>query len=354
MKKIVIAIGNLNTGGGQSVVCKLVENIDMHKYEVEVVCLGAKNNTAIEKKVEAVAKVVYLNINGGFSLKSYLTVDKYLNRIKPDVIHAHLGAVQYVTVWSIIHKKTIVVTAHTIPEKAFSKNTEKLVRYALKNQLLLLVAVSKDNENKCRVYFRLNGNNCTYVNNGVDIHGLNKKEHGHRFTFINVATQNDNKNQRFLINCFSEVVKSYGACRLLLIGDGPEHNALMKQAKELSLENSIVFSGEVSDPTSYYLESDVYLQSSHREAMPMSILEAMGFGLPVISTDVGGIKDVIQGNGIMVNDNDAESYTKAMISLIKMGEGELDQLKRKSLEIVDGYSAKKMALEYEKIYESIF
>lgn len=354
MKKIVIAIGNLNTGGGQSVVCKLVENIDMHKYEVEVVCLGAKNNTAIEKKVEAVAKVVYLNINGGFSLKSYLIVDKCLKQIKPDVIHAHLGAVQYVTAWSIIHKKKIVVTAHTIPEKAFSKNTERLVRYALKKQLLILVAVSKENENKCRAYFGLNANSCVFVNNGVDIHGLNKKEHGRKFTFINVATQNDNKNQRFLINCFSEVVKSYDACQLLLVGDGPEHNALIKQAKDLSLEEKIGFSGEVSDPTEYYKESDVYLQSSHREAMPMSILEAMGFGLPVISTDVGGIKDVVNGNGIMINDNDTESYTNAMISMINMSEDELDQLKRKSLEIVEGYSAKKMALEYEKIYESTF
>lgn len=354
MEKIIIAIGNLNIGGGQSVVCKLVENINKEKYHVVVVCLGPKRNTSLEKKVESAAEVQYLNIKTGFSIRSYLVFEKAIRRMSPSIIHAHLGAVQYAAVWSVIHRKKIIITAHTAPEKAFSRNTEKLVRYALRKRLATLVAVSKDNEEKCRRYFGLDGICCKCVNNGVDIHGIESDNGGRGITFINVATHNENKNQRLLIECMKSVIGVDSNSRLVLVGDGPEHEQLIQYTKDLGLEGYVRFVGEVSDPTPFYKESDVYVQSSHREAMPMSILEALGYGLPIISTDVGGIKDVVAGNGFLVKDNDAEAYASAMISMVKMPHEAFGQLRENSLNIVKNYSSEKMALEYEKIYECIF
>ena len=354
MDKIIIAIGNLNIGGGQSVVCKLAENINKNKHKVIVVCLGEKKNTSLEEKIESVAEVKYLNIKKGFSFYSFYVFDKAMREISPNVIHAHLGAVQFAAVWSILHRKRIVITAHTTPEKAFSRNTERVVRYGLKKHLVTLVAVSEDNWEKCISYFNIDSSCCKFVNNGVDIHGKVERNRDYPFTFINVATQNENKNQELLINCFGDIVNCYPNSRLLLVGDGSEHDRLIYHSEALGLNSKIVFVGEVSDPNPFYIQSDVYVQSSHREAMPMSILEALGYGLPVISTDVGGIKDVVKGNGLLVKDNDSVAFTSAMLSLLSMSEEAFDQLRLKSLEIVDNFSSGKMASEYEKIYESLF
>ena len=355
MSRIAIVIGNLNTGGAQSVVCKLAENIDKRENDIFIICCKAKSNTALESRVEKVASVTYLGFSEGFSISDFNIFNRFICRIKPDVIHAHLGGVQYAAVWSILHHRQIVVTAHTTPEKAFTKRTEKLLRYVFKRGLAILVAVSEDNREKCKKYFQLDDNKCRFVNNGVDIHPATPYRRHNPFVFINVAAQDKNKNQMALLRCMEELKTKHPDIMLMLVGNGPEHESLIKYVEEKKdLSSVVVFTGEVNNPEVYYPQADVYVQSSHREAMPMSILEALSFGLPIISTDVGGIKDVVRGNGVLVEDGDLEGYYNAMNTVLTLPENEFKLLRNRSFEIVASYSSTLMAKEYEKIYEQTY
>lgn len=354
MRKIVIVIGNLNTGGAQSVVCKLAENIDKNLYDTSIVCCRAKNNTAIETRVEGAVPVHYLGINEGFSIRDFLKFNKALRRIKPDAVHAHLGGVQYAILWAMLHHRKVVVTAHTTPEKAFTRRTEKLLRYGLKKRLVVLVAVSEENKEKCAKYFDLDNKRCRLVNNGVDIHEFVPFSRHEPFVFINVATHDKNKNQLALLKCLQKVREIRPNVKLLLVGNGPEHESLIRFTEDQNLTEAVIFTGEVNNPEKYYSQADVYVQSSHREAMPMSILEALSYGLPVISTDVGGIKDVVNGNGELIADNDIEAFSKAMVLLLTMPRAAFELLREKSYEIVASYSSSLMAEEYGKIYESTY
>ena len=214
-----------------------------------------------------------------------------------------------------------------------------------------LVAVSEENKRLADQYFKLKVP-CEFVNNGVDLKRFYHKEH-ELFTFINVARQDDNKNQKILIEAFKKVHEIYSNTKLILVGDGPNHEMLQALCGELGVQDDVLFTGNIANAEDYYAISDVYVQTSHREALPMSILEAMAAGLPIISTNVGGIKDVVKQNGYLIDDGDDDALLETMMLLHNMTTANENRLSDQSKILVDGFSAGKMAKKYEDIFMSI-
>jgi glycosyltransferase involved in cell wall biosynthesis len=131
-----------------------------------------------------------------------------------------------------------------------------------------MAAVSAENADMVRDYFGLKAEQYTYVNNGIDLQRFGRKEH-EGFTLINVARHDDNKNQAMLIRCFARLRKIIPDIKLLLLGDGPTHGSLMQLADELGMAEAVTFTGNVANTEDYYAASDIYVQTSFREAMPL-------------------------------------------------------------------------------------
>ena len=353
MKKIVFILGGFAMGGAEHMVYEELKKIDRNKFKVYVLCYGCRLNTDLEKDVENIVPIKFLNISGTITISGMMRVFKELNKIKPDLIHSHMGGTVFAALWCILKKCKLVITVHTTPEKAFRNKIEKLIREVLKLERAKLVAVSNENKRKVKEYYNLKDDKCLCVNNGIDLDNYYSKKHQF-FTFINVARHDENKNQKMLILSFSRLLEFSKDIRLFLIGDGPLHENLKDLVNELNISDYVVFTGNIRNVNDYYAVSDVYVQTSHREALPLSILEAMASGLPIISTDVGGIKDVVKNNGILINDNDDDSLYLSMFSLMNESEKEIKLRKEESKRIISDYSSKKMTENYEKIYESFF
>lgn len=349
MKKVLMILPALSTGGAENMVYELVKNLDDKHYEPFVLCYGSKTGTHIEKLMEQICKVQYANVCGHINLFSLLKVCRKICKIKPDIIHAHMGGAVFAIIWSLFFKTPVVLTVHTKPEKAFSKSSEKVIRKFFQKDRFRIVAVSAENAHYVQAYFGIKSD---YVNNGIDIHQYAPKKHKN-FTYINVARQDENKNQLSIIRAFEKIHSEYVNDKLILVGDGPTHLMLKKEVYNRKLEENVVLTGQVANPKYYYNESDVYIQSSHREALPLSILEAMAAGLPIISTNVGGICDVVSTNGLLINDNEEEALYKAMIKIRTLEKQELLEMKNSSLSKVKEYSADKMSLKYSKIYDEL-
>jgi glycosyltransferase involved in cell wall biosynthesis len=101
---------------------------------------------------------------------------------------------------------------------------------------------------------------------------------------------------------------------LLLAGDGPLKTQLESKAEDLSLSEHVKFLGFRSDLYSLYQQVDLFVLPSHSEGLPNVILEAMFFQVPVISTDVGGVAEIIENNlnGLVVPSHDPENLSKAI------------------------------------------
>jgi len=217
----------------------------------------------------------------------------------------------------------------------------------------MLVAVSRENLSLVQKYYKVNDDKSVIVNNGIDIERFYKIPHD-KFTFINVARQDDNKNQGAIIRALDKLIRAGKKANLLLVGDGPCHDKLKSQAVKLGISDSVLFTGNVSDPTKYYAQSDVYVQASFREALPLSVLEAMASGIPIVATNVGGLIDVVDGNGILVDVEDDDALFSAMNTIMELSQSEYEIMANRSKQMVKGYSSVRMAEQYEKVYEKLF
>ncbi|MCH1940705.1 glycosyltransferase [Holdemania massiliensis] len=348
--KLLIVLGGFEIGGAQNMVYELLRCIDRTVYEVDVLCYGKQLDNDLSNKIEQIQSVRYLGVKEKITPKIIVRVLNEISRYKPDVVHAHLGGTIFAVLWGILHHKPVVVTAHTKPEKAFSKAILPFLRIGLKAHIVKLVAVSRENQNLLTKYFNLESNKCEFVNNGINLGRYYKKEHEH-FTFINVGRQDDNKNQAVIIRCFAKIHNEYPHVMLYLVGDGNRHNDLIYEVKDLELTDNIIFSGNVGNTEDYYAIADCYVQSSHREALPLTALEAMATGLPLVSTNVGGMKDIISNqNGFLIDDNNEEFLYTAMKAMVEMPQEKLTSMGNESLKKIDEYSSEKMAKRYEEIY----
>lgn len=351
-KRLTVLISDLGFGGAQNMVYEQLKHMNCNQFAVSVLCCGPQKGTDLEKKAEALFPVKYLGLHGRVTPATIFKALRAIQETKPDIVHSHIGANGFAALWHRIFKKPLIITVHAKPGVAFSKKTEKQVISILNRKNVKLVAVSEENANAVREYFNLNENKCVYVNNGIDLERFIRKAHD-SFTVIHVGRQDENKNQAALIRCFDRLHEKYPNTKLFLLGDGDQHQKLIDQVAKLELQDVVVFTGNVSNTEDYYAVSDLYVQCSHREAMPLSVLEAMATGLPIVSTDVGGLRDVVQDNGILVPDNDEEALYRAMEQILEQSEQETETMCRASHRIVQGYSSKAMAKAYEQIYNEM-
>jgi glycosyltransferase involved in cell wall biosynthesis len=136
-----------------------------------------------------------------------------------------------------------------------------------------------------------------YLANGVDVAHFHGAAHGPRegadVVIGHVGRFRPEKNQQGLIRAFAQSELLRTRARLLFVGDGPELAAAQALAAALGVADRVRFAGVHRDPAPLYREMDVFALSSTTEQMPLSVLEAMATGLPVVSTRVGDVADMI-------------------------------------------------------------
>ncbi len=134
-----------------------------------------------------------------------------------------------------------------------------------------------------------------------------------KFIALMVGALNHNKNQLLAIRALQYVPDLY----LKLAGDGPLRKELEQEAHHLGVHNRVEFLGQINDMAPVYREASVCLMLSKNEGLPFAILEAMSSGLPIISTKVGGVPEVIREGveGYYLDRDDPELLSRILIKL---------------------------------------
>jgi glycosyltransferase involved in cell wall biosynthesis len=288
-----------------------------------------------------------------FDIISIIYLYRELPKLKPDIIHAHQTGI-WAGYWTIWRNIPLITTVHTQPYSAFCRLSEKIILWlSILSHRNTLVAISKHNHKLIKKYWHLNNKFTRYVNNGIDISNFHSVQH-ETVTFINVSRQDKNKNQSLILRAFSRLYhkKLSIQMKLYLVGGGDYHSLLIKEAEHLGISNLIIFTGYVPSPMQYLSDSDIYISSSNREGLPLSVLEAMATGLPIIATDAGGVRDLAGENGFLIPCNDEYALYEAMKELRDNKELRLAKGK-KSLEMVQNYSSVNMAKNYCVLYQEL-
>jgi glycosyltransferase involved in cell wall biosynthesis len=171
-----------------------------------------------------------------------------------------------------------------------------------------------------------------------------------------VAALRPEKNHELFLDAAAHVVKRVPNAKFLVIGDGPRREPLEHYAADLGITSSVRFLGTRDDIPRLLSTSDVFALTSHNEAKPISILEAMSAGKPVVATNVGSIKEaVVDGEtGYLVRPGDANAFARRLVELIEdpIRARQMGDLARNA--VVENWSIEAMVHRYERLIAMIY
>jgi glycosyltransferase involved in cell wall biosynthesis len=151
----------------------------------------------------------------------------------------------------------------------------------------------------------------------------------HDPVIVCVARLEQKKGVHILLEALQQLVKEFPACKCLVVGDGPSRESLARRAAELGLSNSAFLVGHQTDVRPYLEAADIFVLPSFKEGLPLSLVEAMAYGLPAVVTDAGGNAEVVEPrhNGFVVEPGSVQQLTDSIKYLlakpherIRMGE----------------------------------
>lgn len=352
-KRIAVILPSFDIGGVENMVASLVMYIDKKKFEVLVISLSYPLNTHVQKIIETSGVGIAYGMKGNVSSgQVFFNVYKELTKFKPDLIHSNMYAFLFTVPYLLTHKIRLLHTIHNKPINEFKDKYKKVIFFLYKTNKAIPVAISHIVEKEMKEL-------CPYlktierVYNPVDV----KKFYTDRTNvsdgdtiFISVARLMKQKNHTLLINAFADALKVVNVIQLWLVGDGELRQELENQVKQLGIDDKVYFIGNVSNVRDYLADSDVFIMSSDYEGLPLSVLEAMASELPIISTNVGGLADIVTNNGILVPPKDRKALTDAIVELATNKEKRC-RFGKYSYENSKKYDCVEFITQYEALYD---
>jgi L-malate glycosyltransferase len=154
-----------------------------------------------------------------------------------------------------------------------------------------------------------------------------------------------------VIKVFYSIQKNIPA-KLMMVGEGPEKNQAEKLCAELGISNKVIFFGNSNDIDQILRYSDLFLLPSETESFGLAALEAMAFGVPVISSNTGGIPEVNKNgvSGYLSEVGNVEEMATNAVKILK-DETVLNEFKKNALSLSKEFDVKNIVPLYERIYE---
>jgi L-malate glycosyltransferase len=158
-----------------------------------------------------------------------------------------------------------------------------------------------------------------------------------------------------IVRAFNLIISKKIKAKLVLLGNGPEKNKTSNLVKRLKLGKHVFFEGSIKRIERYYSIADLFMMASEKEGMPLSILEAMSSEVPVVSTDVGGISEIMANGetGFLVEKGDIRELANKSIEILSNKSLSEKMGKTAREKILNSFTREKMAKSYERYYREI-
>jgi glycosyltransferase involved in cell wall biosynthesis len=183
-----------------------------------------------------------------------------------------------------------------------------------------IVCVSSDIKRRFNKQFGFKNEILTVIHNGVFAPDIKKKMN--RDVTFKIGTAGrlfPVKDFKLFINIAHRILQNEKNVIFLLAGEGPEIEKLKKLVDGFQIADKVKFLGHLENMIPFYSGLDLYMNTSIHEGIPMSVLEAMAFGVPVVAPKTGGLCEIVEDkkNGYLINSRDADEFANVSISIIK-------------------------------------
>ncbi len=158
------------------------------------------------------------------------------------------------------------------------------------------------------------------------------------------------------LHVLQQVSRDYPEARLTVCGSGPDKAALLQLARELGISESVTFTGNIDNDSiaGLYRSADIMLNTSLADNMPVSVLEALACGVPIVSTNVGGVPYLVvhEKTALLVDPRDYKAMAKAIVSLARNPE-KTAALVRAGLNEIENYTWSRVKQDLLPVYDSV-
>lgn len=246
---------------------------------------------------------------------------------KPDIIHAHVGLWSGFYAQKLAHKHAIplILTEHStdlINEKGLQQYTKKALNQVYKNSKKI-ITVSSSLQSAIIKQFNINPIHLKVIPNLIDTKKNFFKDKAIQKKNMICSVGNLVPRKRFdmVIKAFNQCLKNIPELELHIAGEGPEKHNLKALAKELGIEKKVFFLGfkTPKELNNLYNRSKLFVLASEIETFGIVLIEALATGTPVVSTDSGGVRDIIlnEKNGYLIPQNNLSELTSKMLTILK-------------------------------------
>ncbi len=277
----------------------------------------------------------------GLRLFAIFQIWKYCKEQQFDVIITHRFKPLYII---LVVNKLLAKPAQCISviraNGEFERPYRRFLSYLFTDKHWRFVGVSESVKEDLLQYAKagFTDKNVIYINNALDIKkivsGLLDKASAREtlgieenaFVFGTIGRLVTIKGHFYLLDAFKQILLLKPSAKLVIIGGGELESKLKGYVKENNMQASVFITGNIPDAYRFLKTFDVFILTSLTEAFGLVLLEAMIAKLPIIATDVGGIKYVISNKGQLIPPADTESLVNAMREHLALDSQQLDAL----------------------------
>lgn len=354
-KKLALIVPSLNGGGAERVIVNLIRNLDQSKFDIKLILIK-KEGVYIELIPSYISVIDLKSERVRYSI---LKLVRELNNYRPDVILSTLGHLNLVLLLIrnlLKGSPRILIREANTPSKSISElSSIKKRAFTLLYRYLYPKAdkiIAQCNEMKIDIinFLGIDEKKIRCIYNPIDIDKISKDKQGEnpydisKKNIVAVGRLSFQKGYDILIDAFKIINEKFNNAHLTILGEGILKEKLEAQARDLNIIDNITFVGFSKNPYPYYYYADIYVLSSRWEGFPNTLLEALGCGVKVVSTNCkSGPNEIIGNNefGILVEEENPIALANGVIQYLN--------LENKTKDRAYYFSIYKIIKDYEEV-----
>ncbi len=360
--KVVHLLASLPVGGAEDLVAAIVRGLPPRRFAPEVACLEAPGPVGAE--LAAAGYPVHslgLDLKHASAWRLAAAVRRLLKEIRPDILHTHLyhpNLYGRLAALGLGLPGVVAAVHNSYTRVKFHRRLwNHLLGWASDRILVGSPRVWED----VRRYDAVPASRLLLLPYGIDPAELEtdlSREEARGFLSVSgfvlaaVGRLEEQKGQKHLLAAMAGVRRQIPEATLILVGEGRQRQVLEHQARELGLADRVRFLGTRRDLALIYRALDLYVQPSLWEGLPLALLKAMGAGLPVLATRVGGVMELIEDgvNGRIVAPAEPEALGRVLVELYQRPQLRARLGAAARLTIREHYSLEAMLAGLEQLY----
>lgn len=355
IKKIVFIIPSLDVAGAERMASQLAIYLEKNMYDITLISFFS-NRTSISKRLEDCGvKIYYLDKNRGVEFKIIPKIWGILRKIKPDIVHTHLNTLIYAFIPCLLLKIPVIHTIHNVASKELPSLSSKVHKILFQKKIALPVAISPTIQDSISEYYNIPKTTIPMIYNGIELEKCIPKKMYNRECkeILHIGRFSEQKNHEMLINSVSKILKKHKNIKLILCGEGELKKSIEDEVIKMGIASQVIFRGLIDNVFQVLNEADIFVLPSLYEGFPITIIEALGTGVPIIATDVGGVGDIIKNeeNGVLckVDADDLEKKIEMCIEDFDLRQ----RIGMRALLTSKQFSVESMGKSYLRLYAEL-